>query len=330
MNIKQILNNNCFVGRDGYKPRYIILHGTAGGTSAEGIATYFRQTQGTANPVSANYVIGTDGTIVQCNNEADGAWANGIVSAGHDPWWSETSNPNPNDITISIEHCKPSSDNSDVLTLAQQAASFDLIWDICKRNNIPMRSADANGGITSHASIDPINRARCPGVFPGDTLFAYLSNGGDQPMAIDLSNPTVASHFSGTDNTMWKCTNGFVIGHAILNFYRKFGGDALCGLTYLGLPVSNELPVHGYPGLAQQEFERASVRWDPVHASDFPPGAGDCYLIHTDQDPRTIALQAKIDALKALLASSNLGQISTIGKQIADDVALIMKLVSVQ
>ena len=150
-------------------------------------------------------------------------------------------------------------------------------------------------------------------------------------MTIDLTNPTVASHFTGTDNTIWTCKdNGFIIGHSILDFYRSFGGNSLCGLLHLGLPKSNELPVHGYPGVTQQEFERGCLRYDPSKATDNPPGSGSVYLIHTDQDPRTIALQAQIDQLKALLASSNLGQIGTLCNQIVDDVALIKNLVSVQ
>jgi N-acetylmuramoyl-L-alanine amidase-like protein len=307
------------------KKSFLILHSTAGGSSAQGIANYFKGTEGGSSPVSSHYVIGQDGTVVQVVAEKDGSYANGVVNS---PNWTG----NPNYYTISIEHCKPDTTNAIPLTTAQKAASFALIKDICQRNGIGMHAADDNTGIASHADIDPINRARCPGTYPWEELWNYLAgNQPEEPIMIDLTNPTVASHFSGTDNTMWTCKdNGFVIGHAILDFYRKFGGDALCGLTYLGLPVSNELPVHGYPGLAQQEFERATVRWDPAHAADNPPASGPVYVIHEDQDPRWLAAQAQIDALKALLASSNLGQISTLGKQIADDVSLIMKLVSVQ
>jgi N-acetyl-anhydromuramyl-L-alanine amidase AmpD len=165
-------NTNCFINRNGYKPRYVILHSTAGGNSAEAIASYFQGTQGTNNPVSAHYVIGRDGTVVQCNRESDGAWANGVLSAGHDAFWSESINPNL--LTISIEHCKPSTDNSDTLTEPQRASSFALIKHICQRNGIPMRQADANGGITSHASIDPVSRSRCPGPYPWDDLWTYL------------------------------------------------------------------------------------------------------------------------------------------------------------
>lgn len=130
----------------------------------------------------------------------------------------------------------------------------------------------------------------------------------EETIMIGLDNGTVASHFTG-DNNIWKCKdNGFLVGYGILGFYRKFGGDALCGLTYLGLPRSNELPVSGHPGVTQQEFERATVRYDPQHITDFPPGAGDCYVIHVEQDPRQIALQSQIAALQTQLAGNELAQ----------------------
>lgn len=169
-----------------------------------------------------------------------------------------------------------------------------------------------------------------------------------QSTTIDLTNGTVASHFSGDDN-IWTCKdNGFVIGHGILNFYRAFGGDALCGLTYLGLPRSNELPVKGYPEAVQQEFERACVVYDPKKELDNPPGSGPVYVTHVERDPRTVDLLAKIadlqqqlnkdsqaqqikalqsqiatlqsqnDQLKTLLDASNLGKINGLAQQIVD------------
>jgi len=160
-------------------------------------------------------------------------------------------------------------------------------------------------------------------------------------MTIDLTNGTVASHFEATnDPHIWHCKDqghDFIVGYGILNFYQQFGGDALCGLTYLGLPSSNELPVHGFPGVVDQEFERGTVRYDPQHATDNPPGSGPVYLIHEEQDPRAQSLQSQITTLQGEIAKlqalpivANLGQIQTIGQQIADDIALIMKLAQVQ
>ena len=163
-----IPNNNFFPNTG--KKSFIILHGTAGGDTAQGIANYFKGTEGTANPVSSHYIVGKDGTIVQCIAEKDGSYGNGIVN---NPNWTN----NPNYYTISIEHVKSTSDNSEPLTPAQQAASFALIKDICQRNGIGMHDADDKTGITGHFSIDPVNRSRCPGTFPWDALWAYLNGG---------------------------------------------------------------------------------------------------------------------------------------------------------
>ncbi|HEV2237964.1 MAG TPA: N-acetylmuramoyl-L-alanine amidase, partial [Ktedonobacterales bacterium] len=80
---------------------------------------------------------------------------------------------NPNTFTISIEHVNDSA-NSTPLSPAQQAASFALIAHICERYGIPKRAADTAGGVTGHYSIDPVNRARCPGVYPWAALWAAL------------------------------------------------------------------------------------------------------------------------------------------------------------
>jgi hypothetical protein len=197
--VQKILTSNHFNGRGGYKPRYVINHGTAGGTSAVAIAQYFQSTEGSDEPVSSNYVIGTDGQEVMCVEEVNAAYGNGILEAGHDTWWTPLINPNYP--TISIEHCKPSSDNSDPLTDAQKLASFMLIRDICLRNNIPMRPADTVGGITGHFSIAPLSRKSCPGNYPWAELWAYLR-----------STNTMAIPSGWTDNsTTLTAPNGIIV-----------------------------------------------------------------------------------------------------------------------
>jgi len=171
MNILQMLVPDAYVfpGFWGGIPKWLILHKTAGFTSAQDVAAYF-QSGSNGLEVSSHYIIGQDGTVVQCVRETDGAGANGVLEAGHDSWWTG----NPNLVTYSIEHVDPSSDNSTPLTAAQQAASFQLILDLCTRRKIEMKPADASGGITGHYSIDPISRQRCPGNYPWDALWTYL------------------------------------------------------------------------------------------------------------------------------------------------------------
>jgi hypothetical protein len=253
INIIDIPNNNYFANRSGLKPRYVIIHGTAGGTSAQAIANYFVSTQGTPNPVSSNYVAGQDGAIVRCVDEANGAFANGYLSPGHDAFWNESINPNL--ITISIEHCNPANDNSAPLTTAQKAASFALIRDICQRNNIPMRVADANGGITVHFSIDPVNRLRCPGNYPWPALWAYLKG----------NNTVGVPQGWKDDGTVLTAPNGIVVVHGFRDYILSNTWDAANEPAEVETHVSQlELFDTALGGGQRQIFRDCMLVWTPA------------------------------------------------------------------
>jgi GH25 family lysozyme M1 (1,4-beta-N-acetylmuramidase) len=159
----------------------------------------------------------------------------------------------------------------------------------------------------------------------------------EKPIMIDLNNPTVASHFKA-EGAAWKCKdNNFTIHGEILATYQKYGNNAFCGLSFLGLPSSNEIPITGHSGVVYQRFERGVLCFDPVpHAIDTPPGLEKArvYPLHIDsgtgQDPRVTSLQGENAALKALLASSKLGQINIISKRIQADAQLIIDATQVQ
>ena len=243
----------------------------------------------------------------------DAAWANGVVTDGHAAWLPD--GINPNFYTASIEFVKASTDNSDALTPIQAQVGFEVIACICDTYGIPKRAGDGGGGIISHAAIDPINRARCPGPFDWSGLFAYLA-GNQQPqeeeeIVIGLDNPVIAAYFEGND-TAWRCKkNGFTIDHAGLDFYRRFrfGNSDLCGLSWLGLPVGPAIGgIPGKQGVVYQRFERGVLVYDVNRVIDSPPGAsGSCYLAHIDQgigqDPRVTDQQGQIAALKSQIAS---------------------------
>lgn len=163
---------NKSMDRQGYRPTHICLHGTAGGTSAEAIANYFKTSDVDA---SAHIIIGTDGEVVQGIDMDVAAWGNGVINQPAIPWPATV---NPNYYTISIEHCKASTDNSDQLTEPQKQASFQVIQAICDYYDIAKRRGDVHSGIVSHADFDQVNRARCPGAYPWDELIEYLQSGG--------------------------------------------------------------------------------------------------------------------------------------------------------
>jgi N-acetyl-anhydromuramyl-L-alanine amidase AmpD len=176
--------------RQGRKITHICLHGTAGGASAQAIGKYF---QTDSVQASAHFVIGQDGVIVQGVECTFAAWANGLLTAGHAPYLPD--NVNPNLYTVSIEHVKSSTDNSDALTQIQAQKSFELMQCICNTYGVPKQAGDANGGIITHADIDPVNRSRCPGPYPWDQLWAFLNSGGSVPRyreqaALDTWNST--------------------------------------------------------------------------------------------------------------------------------------------
>jgi hypothetical protein len=170
----------------------------------------------------------------------------------------------------------------------------------------------------------------------------------DPIVTIDLTNATVASHFTG-DSNQWTCKETkFTLHGEILAFYQSYGGNALCGLTHLGLPLSGETPVPNKPGIVWQAFERGVLIFDPDHIIDNPPGSGRVYMLHIDKglgmDPRigqlstqnaalanqVSTLQGENAALKALPIVTNLTQIQTVGQTIKDDVDMIMKLAQIQ
>lgn len=147
----------------GAKPRAaIVIHKTAGGSSARNIANYFATTP---EKTSSHFVVDNN-EVVQCVSLNDGAAANCCMTAGHDTYWDQFGGVNLNLVTISIEHVDPSTDNSTPCSSSQLDLSFKLVDWLCKQFNIT--------AIKTHASIDPVNRSRCPGNYPMQDLIDYV------------------------------------------------------------------------------------------------------------------------------------------------------------
>jgi hypothetical protein len=118
----------------------------------------------------------------------------------------------------------------------------------------------------------------------------------NKPMAISLSTPGVGTFYRQGGTGEWLCIkNGLPVHGAILNYYRMLGGAGLCGLTVLGLPESAEMNAEaaGHPEITEQKFERATVRYDPHHIMDDPPGSGTVYTIRQQAADQTELHQAQ-------------------------------------
>jgi len=279
----------------------IVCHGTGGSPTqtADQLGDFFETTPAMT---SVHYGIDRAGNIDQYVLEKDGAGGNCCLTEGHDSFWDQFGGDNLNIHTLSFE-TENDSANSLPLTDPQKQTVFKLIKYWVDKYNIPLSN------IKSHASLDPISRARCPGpAFPWQELFAYLNSGQEESM-IDLTNPDVAHYFVAAPGGAWHCpTTNATIGGAILAFYQSFGGG-LCGVEHLGLPTTSEIGgIPGLPGVILQRFECGVLVYDPNGINDKRPGgSGPVYLAHIDkgigQDPRVGDLQGQVTALRSQLAA---------------------------
>jgi GH25 family lysozyme M1 (1,4-beta-N-acetylmuramidase) len=109
-----------------------------------------------------------------------------------------------------------------------------------------------------------------------------------------------AHWFTANDGNHWTCKQtGAIIRYANLDFYRKLSMDGN-SLPMPGLPLESEqehTDADGYKW-SDQQFERATMRYDPEHRKDSQPGAGGSYLAHVNP-PKTIIVEKLPDAILA-------------------------------
>jgi uncharacterized protein YvpB len=168
-------------------PRYaVIIHKTAspGMSTAEAVAQYFVNGSD-GRHVSSHYVVGKDGTIVQCVREKDGSGANAGIpyEEGRNTLFSLNINWNLRCITI--EHVDDSIDNSQPLTVAQQNASFKLVRDICTRLGI------ASTHIAQHSDIQPKSKPRCAGNYPIEACRTYRDMGATMGVKLNSQHEVI-------------------------------------------------------------------------------------------------------------------------------------------
>lgn len=145
----------------------------------------------------------------------------------------------------------------------------------------------------------------------------------DDMLSIDLNVPEVSAHFKQQNATSWVCLQtGKAIHDAMLTFYRTFGRNDCCGLTFLGLPVSNEISLGN--GVTKQFFERGVLVYDPQRKIDNPTkSSGSVYLAHLydggpGTDPALVDLQKQLkDAQNATQNSASLDTVKKIKALVA-------------
>jgi N-acetyl-anhydromuramyl-L-alanine amidase AmpD len=159
----------------------IVFHITDGGPAAENTAEYFSTTDTQA---SAHFVIGQDGTVIQCVAMDDIAWhAHGA-----------------NRTSIGIEHCARSpahllspaeqakwgfDDEGLPLSEAQLQASAALVTWLCKRYDL-----DPSTQVLGHTDADKqTDHTDCPyGQFNRDEYIALIQSPGTRDLLAQILN----------------------------------------------------------------------------------------------------------------------------------------------
>ena len=233
----------------------IVIHKTAGFSTAQQVATYFASVS--PGP-SVHYVVGLDGTVVQCVSEDRGAGGNCCLEQGHDTFWNQFGGVNLNTVTLSIEHVDTATDNSTPCPQAQLDASFALVLYLTQKYNIPVSN------IKPHSSLDPISRARCPGNYPFADLLNYVQKGGQVSSA--FFNQEALDCWESFFVDVMKVTPP-PTGTGIFNAWK----NAWLSGSVFGPPLTYEYHSHDMNGspIVVQEFPGARCEWQNGQASFF-------------------------------------------------------------
>lgn len=175
-------SQNMTPGHDGLHPLFIELHTTPTTSADETPAAIALAHEGAGE--SMHYIIGQDGSVLQCVAEVDSAKGSGDLLPGHVLYWNRVDcHQHPDYVTFNIEVL-----TAEDGTISQDAlaSAFVLIKDMTERHRITPWPATDNGGIHGHNSVDTIRFAHCGRDFPYQQLFDYLQ--GIEPTIEDRRN----------------------------------------------------------------------------------------------------------------------------------------------
>lgn len=182
------------------RPNYVILHQTSNGDAATALRTL-------TNPfksVSAHYLVGRDGHVVQLVAEDARAWHAGAS------WWSGLTDLNSASIGIELDN-----DGEEAFPDAQIAALLPLLADLKARYKIPAAN------FIGHADVAPRRKADPSRQFPWKTLAA-------QGYGLWCDPEEAAPPPAGFDARLGLAALGYDIRDpemAELAFRRHFAGD---------------------------------------------------------------------------------------------------------
>jgi N-acetylmuramoyl-L-alanine amidase len=125
---------------DQRRPNFVILHQTTNDNVAKALATLTDRQR----KVSAHYLIGRDGTVMQLVDEASRAWHAG------ESWWGGMTDLNSASIGIELDNT-----GDETFAEPQILALIALLDDLRTRYRIPSANILAHGDIAPTRKVDP-------------------------------------------------------------------------------------------------------------------------------------------------------------------------------
>lgn len=125
---------------DQRRPNFVILHQTSNDNAATALATLTDP----ARKVSAHYLIGRDGALMQLVDETSRAWHAG------ESWWGGNTDLNSASIGIELDNT-----GDEAFAEAQIVALLALLEELRTRHRIPAANVLAHGDIAPARKVDP-------------------------------------------------------------------------------------------------------------------------------------------------------------------------------
>ena len=125
---------------DQRRPNFVILHQTTNDNAASALATLTDPQR----RVSAHYLIGRDGALMQLVDEASRAWHAG------ESWWGGNTDLNSASIGIELDNT-----GEEEFAEAQIVALLALLGELRTRHRIPPANVLAHGDIAPTRKVDP-------------------------------------------------------------------------------------------------------------------------------------------------------------------------------
>ena len=202
---------------DQRRPNFVILHQTTNDNAATALATLTDPER----RVSAHYLIGRDGALVQLVDEASRAWHAG------ESWWGGNTDLNSASIGIELDNT-----GDEAFAEAQIVALVALLDELRTRYRIPPANVLAHGDIAPTRKVDPGR------LFPWQRLAAHgfglwceapppaAPSGLDpmlglQALGYDIAAPTAARqafrrHFTGAESDADLAPGELALLHCLL------------------------------------------------------------------------------------------------------------------